>query len=246
MSRLVTGQLVTADHEGALETVFLHLRLNDEEKRKLNRNGVHERFVQALVLHAPSQGVVRQRQCFEGDELPFRFKASETLLWLFQGVEYRTTQKELYGSSSAGTGYVVEEEMPVSDTGLLGAYELLRSVPAGLTPSSSAPVGRLPEQGQDEPTRPRPTRSVGGAAFTRSGLEGPAAGGEQTGEDGCGQGCGICCAVLIPIGVFVLAELVTLAGDRARGKWADCLSGRMICPVRRRPLITTRVRIRRR
>lgn len=130
MSRLVAGHLVTADHEEALETLFLHFGLGEEDKGRLNRNGVQERFVQALVLYDLSQGVVSQRQRFEGDELPFRFKGSETLLWLFQGVRYRTTEKEVRGSSSVGpllgsgtvwgSGYVGEEEVPVSDRGILG------------------------------------------------------------------------------------------------------------------------------
>lgn len=274
MSRLVAGHLVTAEHEEALETLFVHFRLDDEEKRKLNRHGVHERFVQALVLHDLSQGVVSQRQHFEGDELPFRFKGSETLLWLFQGVEYRTTEKEVRGSSSVGpllgsgtvwgSGYVGEEEVPVSDSGILGvttghvyfagsdlrfriphdrivtlrplaggvgltqdrpearpefflladpdfAYALVRNAPAGPTPSPSSPVLRLQEQGRPEAARPTP--SVGGTGFTRTGREGPADGGEMAGENGCGQGCGKgcgmgCLVVFIPIGVLVLAELV--------------------------------------
>lgn len=273
MSRLVAGYLVTADHEEALETLYLHFGLGEEDKGRLNRNGVQERFVQALVLYDLSRGVVSQRQHIEGDELPFRFKGSETLLWLFQGVKYRTTEKEVRGSSSVGplpgsgtvwgSGYVGEEEVPVSDSGILGvttghvyfagsdlrfriphdrivtlrpladgvgltqdrpnarpefflladpdfAYELLRSAPAGLTPSPSSPVLRLQEQGRPEATRPTP--SVGGTGFTRTGREGPADGGEMAGEDGCGQGCGkgcgMGCLVFIPIGVFILAELV--------------------------------------
>lgn len=122
MERLVAGKLVTADQERTLETVFLHFGLDDQEKEKLNRNGVHERFVQALVLYDLSEGVAEQRQHVDpvGDDLPFRLKRSETLLWLFQGVEYRTTETELLGYSVDGTGYVGEEEMSVGDTGLLG------------------------------------------------------------------------------------------------------------------------------
>lgn len=263
MSRLVAGHLVTADHEEALETLYLHFGLGEEDKGRLNRNGVQERFVQALVLYDLSRGVVSQRQHFEGDELPFRFKGSETLLWLFQGVRYRTTETEVHGASFDGMGYVQEEETPVGDTGILGvttghiyfagsslhfriphdrivtvgpradgvgltqdrpnarpeffllpgpdfAYELVRSAPAGLTSSPSAPVIRLQDQGRPEVTRPTP--SVGGTGFTRTGREGPADGGEMAGEDGCGQGCGkgcgTGCLVFFPIGVFILAELV--------------------------------------
>lgn len=263
MSRLVAGHLATADHEEALETLFLHFGLGEQDKGSLNRNGVQERFVQALVLYDLSRGVVSQRQHFEGDELPFRFKGSETLLWLFQGVRYRTTETELHGASFEGTGYVQEEETPVGDIGILGvttghiyfagsdlhfripydrivtvgcradgigltqdrpearpefflladpdfAYALVRSAPAGLTPSPSSPVLRLQEQGRPEVTRPTP--SVGGTGFTRTGREGPADGGEMAGEDGCGQGCGkgcgMGCLVFTPIGVFILAELV--------------------------------------
>ncbi|MCY3592366.1 MAG: hypothetical protein OXH32_12135 [Acidobacteria bacterium] len=122
MERLVAGELVTADQERTLETVSLHFGLDDQEKEKLNRNGVHERFVQALVLYDLSEGVAGQRQHVDpsGDDLPFRLKESETLLWLFQRVEYRTTETELWGHSFKGTGWVGEEEMSVSDTGLLG------------------------------------------------------------------------------------------------------------------------------
>ncbi len=263
MSRLVAGHLVTADHEEALETLYLHFGLGEEDKGTLNRNGVQERFVQALVLYDLSRGVVSQRQHFEGDELPFRFKGSETLLWLFQGVRYRTTETEVHGASFEGTGYVQEDETPVGDTGILGvttghiyfagsslhfriphdrivtvgpradgvgltqdrpnarpefflladpdfAYALVRNAPAGLTPSPSSSVLRLQEQGRPEATRPSP--SVGGTGFTRTGREGPADGGEMAGEDGCGQGCGkgcgMGCLVFIPIGMFILAELV--------------------------------------
>ena len=264
MSRLVAGHLVTADQEEALETLFLHFGLGEEDKGRLNRNGVQERFVQALVLYDLAQGVVQQRQHLEGDELPFRFRGSETLVWVFQRVEYRTI--ETNWSAPIADGYSaapVDWDEVVDDTGVLGitdrhiyffgpeqrfriphdrivsiephseglgltqdragakiewfllgdadfAYELLRSVPAGLTPSSSAPVVRL--QGQGRPEAMRPTPSVGGTGFTRTGREGPAGGGEMAGEDGCGQGCGkgcgTGCLVFIPIGVFILAELV--------------------------------------
>lgn len=122
MERLVAGELVTGDQERTLETVFLHFGLDDREKEKLNRNGVHERFVQALVLCDLSEGVAEQRQHVDaaGDDLPFRLKGSETLLWLFQNVEYRTTETEMWGYSMQGTGWVGEEETSVSDTGLLG------------------------------------------------------------------------------------------------------------------------------
>ena len=122
MERLVAGELVTADQERALETVFLHFRLDDHEKEKLNRNGVHERFVQALVLYDLSEGVAEQRQHVDaaGDDLPIRLKGSETLLWLFQNVEYTTTEKEVYGVSSRDVGVVTEEDTSVWDTGLLG------------------------------------------------------------------------------------------------------------------------------
>ncbi|MXX75438.1 MAG: hypothetical protein F4Y77_08545 [Holophagales bacterium] len=122
MERLVAGEKVTADQERTLETVFLHFGLDDHEKEKLNRNGVHERFVQALVLYDLAAGVAEQRQHVDpsGDDLPFRLKGSETLLWMFQNVEYRTTESEMWGYSLDGTGWVGEEEMSVSDTGLLG------------------------------------------------------------------------------------------------------------------------------
>lgn len=134
MDRLVRGGLVTADHERALETVFLHFRFDDDEHGKLNRNGVHERFVQALVLHDLSEGVARQRQHLdeEGGDLPFRLKKSETLLWLFQNVEYGTTEIDrdvlldpdfdgfTYGDLDEGMLHPEDEETTVGDTGLLG------------------------------------------------------------------------------------------------------------------------------
>ena len=131
MSRLVAGHLVTADHEEALETLYLHFGLGEEDKGRLNRNGVQERFVQALVLYDLSRGVVSQRQHFDGDELPFRFKGSETLLWLFQGVRYRTTETggawRLLGRPATGVGdrlgvgvRSARRRRRLSDTGILG------------------------------------------------------------------------------------------------------------------------------
>ena len=264
MNRLVASEVIADDHERALEAVFLHFRLDVEEKRKLNRNGVHERFVQALVLHDLAEGVAAQRQHVEGDgdDLPFRFKGSETLLWLFQGVEYRTTETKLSGVSIDGTGGVEEEERSVSDTGLLGvttghvyfagstlhfriphdrvvtlspgadgigltqdraeakpeffllgdadfAYQLLRSIPARLTPAPSRPVVRPSEQHEPERPRLRQDRSVGRAGSTTASAKGPADVGETSQEDGCGEGCGKGCgwAVFLGIGLFMLVEL---------------------------------------
>lgn len=134
VDRALDDNLLTPEEHEAIEAVIKQFRVTDAE---LKRRGTRERLVKAAVLRDLTEGIIPSRITVDG-HLPFRFQKSETLLWLFQNVDYSTikTRREFRGGSAGVSvrvakgvylrtggfrGRPVEtEEMVYVDSGLLG------------------------------------------------------------------------------------------------------------------------------
>ncbi|MCY3820368.1 MAG: hypothetical protein OXH52_13555 [Gammaproteobacteria bacterium] len=134
IDRALEDGLLASVEEHAITNVTSHFGIGEAE---LDQNGARTRMIKAAVLRDLTEGVVPQRP-EPGVRLPFRLQKSETLIWVFQNVEYSTirTRREFQGRSAGASvrvakgvyfrtgafkGWPVETEERVHlDTGLLG------------------------------------------------------------------------------------------------------------------------------
>ncbi len=103
----------------------------------LDRNGAVTKLVKSAILRDLSQGIILQRQQIDG-VIPFNLQKSETLVWVFKGVQYfEEKTRTHYRGGSRGVSFrvmkgvyyrvgdfkgerVQTSETVLIDTGLLG------------------------------------------------------------------------------------------------------------------------------
>ena len=126
--------VLSLDEEQALSLYLGHFGLTSAD---VNDNGIHTTLVKAGAIRELAQGIIPERQRFSG-RIPFNLMKSETLVWVFDGVDYieTVTRRETHGSShglsirvARGVYYrpssfrsrtVEWDETSRVDTGLLG------------------------------------------------------------------------------------------------------------------------------
>ena len=66
----------------------------------MNVNGTHTTLVKAGAIRELAQGIIPERQKLSG-HVPFNLMKSESLVWVFEGVDYieTVTRRETHGSS---------------------------------------------------------------------------------------------------------------------------------------------------
>lgn len=133
VERALDDHVITAEEQDRLNGLQKHLSLSQDA---LNRNGAFDRLIKAGVLRDVLNGVVPQGIQFAG--VPFNLQKSETLVWVFQDVDYyevKTKTKFVGGSRGVSLrvtkgvyyrvggfkGERVQESATVHvDTGLMG------------------------------------------------------------------------------------------------------------------------------
>ena len=135
VDRVLDDDLLTKEEERAVVAVAGHFGLDSTD---LDRNGAWTRLVKAEVLRDLTEGIPSQRGGFDRRSVPFRLQKSETLIWVFDNVDYSTVKtrrefqgrtagvsvrvaKGVYFRTGGFSGHPVEVEETVHvDTGLLG------------------------------------------------------------------------------------------------------------------------------
>lgn len=133
VERALDDHVITEEEQERLHGLQRHMSLSQEA---LNRNGAFDRLIKAGVLRDVLNGVVPQGIQFAG--VPFNLQKSETLVWVFQNVDYyevKTKTKFVGGSRGVSLrvtkgvyyrvggfkGERVQESATVHvDTGLMG------------------------------------------------------------------------------------------------------------------------------
>ena len=133
VERALDDHVITEEEQDRLNGLQKHLSLSQDA---LNRNGAFDRLIKAGVLRDVLNGVVPQGIQFAG--VPFNLQKSETLVWVFQDVDYyevKTKTKFVGGSRGVSLrvtkgvyyrvggfkGERVQESATVHvDTGLMG------------------------------------------------------------------------------------------------------------------------------
>ena len=95
----LSDQLLTKEEESALGAFLHEFALSQQE---VDREGAFMRLVKAAILRDIMEGRIPDRVQVEGD-LPFDFQKSESLIWLFNAVDYFETRAHTqYVGGSAG------------------------------------------------------------------------------------------------------------------------------------------------
>ena len=133
VERALDDHVITEEEQERLHGLQRHMSLSQDA---LNRNGAFDRLIKAGVLRDVLNGVVPQGIQFAG--VPFNLQKSETLVWVFQDVDYyevKTKTKFVGGSRGVSLrvtkgvyyrvggfkGERVQESATVHvDTGLMG------------------------------------------------------------------------------------------------------------------------------
>ena len=133
VERALDDHVITEEEQERLHGLQRHMSLSQDA---LNRNGAFDRLIKAGVLRDVLNGVVPQGIQFAG--VPFNLQKSETLVWVFQNVDYyevKTKTKFVGGSRGVSLrvtkgvyyrvggfkGERVQESATVHvDTGLMG------------------------------------------------------------------------------------------------------------------------------
>ena len=89
--------VISLDEEHAL---LLYLHHFDLSSADVNVNGAHTTLVKAGAIRELAQGIIPERQKLSG-RVPFNLMKSESLVWVFEGVDYieTVTRRETHGSS---------------------------------------------------------------------------------------------------------------------------------------------------
>ena len=89
--------VISLDEEHALSLYLHHFDLSSAD---VNVNGTHTTLVKAGAIRELAQGIIPERQRFSG-RVPFNLMKSESLVWVFEGVDYieTVTRRETHGSS---------------------------------------------------------------------------------------------------------------------------------------------------
>ena len=95
---MLDDHVLTEAEEAALVALQQALPISQQH---LDKNGAISKLAQAALLRDISNGVISQRVEFIG-ALPFNLQKSETLVWIFQKVEYfeEKTRTQYVGGSS--------------------------------------------------------------------------------------------------------------------------------------------------
>lgn len=88
VDQAMDDDLFTTQEEEALTSFREHFSLSQDE---LDKNGSFSKLVKAAVIREILEGKLPQRVKIVGT-LPFNFQKSETLVWVFQNVEYYETR----------------------------------------------------------------------------------------------------------------------------------------------------------
>lgn len=98
VERVLDDHVLTEAEEAALVALQQALPISQQH---LDKNGAISKLAQAALLRDISNGVISQRVEFIG-ALPFNLQKSETLVWIFQKVEYfeEKTRTQYVGGSS--------------------------------------------------------------------------------------------------------------------------------------------------
>ena len=89
--------VISMDEEHALALYLHHFDLSSAD---VNVNGTHTTLVKAGAIRELAQGIIPERQKLSG-HVPFNLMKSESLVWVFEGVDYieTITRRETHGSS---------------------------------------------------------------------------------------------------------------------------------------------------
>lgn len=104
VNQVLDDNVLTKKEEEALVLFRDHFTLSQDE---LDRNGAYSKLVKGAVIRDLLEGKLPQRVTIEGS-LPFNFQKSETIVWVFQNVDYleqRTRRRYVGGSSGVNVRF---------------------------------------------------------------------------------------------------------------------------------------------